>query len=57
MLSDVAVEVLMDALADMILGVLTGIGVDVLMDVNVNAFEGVIAVEFAVSAPLEVFNS
>ena len=52
MLSDVAVEVLMDALADMILGVLTGSGVDVLMDVNVNAFEGVIAVKFVMPVAL-----
>ena len=56
MLSDEAVEILMGVLADMTIGVLTGIGVDVLLDVNVNAFSGVITVKFAVSAPLQVFN-
>ena len=52
MFSDVAVGMLTDALADMLLGVLTGIGVDMLLDVNVNAFTGVMAVEFAIPAPL-----
>ena len=47
---------MMGVLADMTIGVLTGIGVDVLLDVNVNAFAGVITVKFAVSAPLQVFN-
>ena len=44
MLSDEAVEILMGVLADMTIG----IGVDVLLDVNVNAFAGVITVKFAV---------
>ena len=52
MLSDEAVEILMDELAGMIIGVLPAIVVDVLMDVNVNAFAGVIAVEFVMSAAL-----
>ena len=55
-LSGVAADILMDALTDMILGVLPAIGVDVLMDVNVNAFAGAITMEFVMSAPLEVFN-
>ena len=49
MLSDVAVEVLMDALAGGLtvirISVLTGIGVDVSLDVNVNAFAGTITLE------------
>ena len=45
MLADVPVDMLMDALTSMILGVLPGIGVDVLMDVNVNAFAGTITLE------------
>ena len=55
-LSDVAADMLMDAFVDMILGVFPAIGVDVLMDVNVNAFAGAITVEFVMPAPLEVFN-
>ena len=55
-LTDVAADMLMDALTDMILGVLPAIGVDVLMDVNVNAVAGAITVEFAMPAPLEAFN-
>ena len=39
---------MMDALA----GVLTGIDVDVSLDVNVNAFAGVIAVKFGMPAAL-----
>ena len=52
MLSDVAVEVLMDALAGGLtvirISVLTGIGVEVLLDV--------IAVKFAIPAPLQGCN-
>ena len=55
-LTDVAADMLMNALTDMILGILPAIGVDALMDVNVNAFAGVITVEFVMPAPLEVFN-
>lgn len=52
--SDVAVGSLMDALAALILGVLTGIGVDVLVGVNVNVPERAIT-EFAMPGPLEEF--
>lgn len=51
-----SVDMLMDALTDMMLGILPASDVDVLMDVNVNAFSGAITVEFAMPAPLEVFN-
>ena len=50
----------MDALATvltaLIIGVPTGFGVNVLVDVNVNGLTGVITVEFAMPAPLEGFN-
>ena len=51
MLPDGAVNILVDALADTVLGVLPDT-INVLMDVNVNAFAGVIAVEFVMSAAL-----
>ena len=35
---------------------LPGIDVDVLVDVNVNVFAGVITVKFVMPAPLEVFS-
>ena len=47
---------LTDALADMLLGILTVIGVDVLLDVNVNAFTGVMTAEFDIPAPLRGSN-
>ena len=54
--SEVAVGLLMDALTDMILGVLTSIGVEVLVDVNVNVFAGLMtALECAMPSPLEKF--
>ena len=53
---DMAVNLLIGALAGIIIGVLTNIGVDVLVDANVNAFAGVIiAFECAMTDPLEVF--
>ena len=54
-----AVDLLMDALTDIRLGLLTNnIGVDVLVDVNVNVSAGVMtAFEFAMSGrPLEEFH-
>ena len=50
--SDVAA---MDALASIMLGVVTGIGISVLAGVNRNAFANVTALEFPVSTPLEEF--
>ena len=59
-LSDVAIDSLMDALAAVltviIIGVPTGFGDHVLADVNVNAFTGAIAVGFAMPSPLEGFS-
>ena len=55
--SGVTVGLFMDALAGSMLGVLTGIGVEVLSDVSTNAFAVVItALEFPVSTPLEEFS-
>ena len=54
--SDMAVDLLMDVLTDIILGLLTNFGVGMLMDANVNVFAGVIiAFECAMTDPLEVF--
>ena len=56
--SNVAVDLLMDALSGIRLGLLANnIGVDVLVDVNVNVSAGVMAAfEFAMSGrPLEEF--
>ena len=54
MASAVADDLLMDLLTDKILGVLTKICVDVLLEVDVNVFAGVMtAFEFAMSDPLE----
>ena len=52
--SDTAVDLLMAALADIILGVRTEIGVGVsVVDVNVNVFSGVMtAFEFTMPLPL-----
>ena len=55
--SDVAVDLFMDALTDVMLAVLTGIDIDELADVGANAFAVVItALEFPVSTPLEEFS-
>ena len=55
--SDVAIDLFMGTLADIIIDVLTGIGVEVLTDVSANAFAVVmIALEFPVSTPLEGFS-
>ena len=54
--SDVAVDLLMDALTDVTRGVRTNTGVDVLVGVDVNVFAGVMtAFEFAMPGPLEGF--
>ena len=59
-LSDGVVDLWMDTLAGSMFGVviisgLSGIGVDVLVDVNVNVFAGVMTVKFAMPTPLEGF--
>ena len=54
-LSDVAVDLPMDALVVVIIGVPPGIGVNVLADVN--AFAVVMTVNFPMSAPPESFSS
>ena len=54
--SNLAVSLLVDALTNILRGVLPNIDVDVLVDVNVNAFADVIiAFEFAMPGPLEEF--
>ena len=56
--SEVAVNLLMDAFTDIIRGVRTNIRVIVLVDVNGNGFAGVMtAFEFPMSCPLENFRS
>ena len=59
-MSGVEVDLLMDAfasvLAGIILGGLSGTGDGVLVDVNVNVFAGVATVGFVISAPLERFS-
>ena len=53
-MSDATVNLLMDALADIILRILTNSDVGVLVDVNINVFAGVMtAFEFVMPAPLE----
>ena len=53
---NVAVDLVMDALAVIILGVRTGIDVGVTVDVNVNMCEGVITdIVFAMPDPLGKF--
>ena len=55
-MSDVTVNLLIDALADIILRVLTNSDVGVLVDVNIKVFAGVMATfEFALPRPLEGF--
>ena len=54
--SNVAVELLMNAVTDIIRGVLSNIDVDVLVGVNVNIFAvSMTAFEFVMSDPLEEF--
>ena len=55
--ADVSSSDVMDMLAGVMLGALTGIDVEVLSDVRANAFAIVItALEFPVSIPLEVIS-
>ena len=55
--SEAAADLLMGALAEAILGVLTGIGVEVLADVSANAFVVAMpALEFPMSTSLEEFS-
>ena len=55
---NVVVDMLIDALTDTIIGVLPGIGVDVLLDVNVNTFVAVAmtVLEFTTPKSLEEFS-
>ena len=54
--SDVAIDLLMDALRGIIRGVLTNIDVDVLVNVNIQGFIGVMTpFEFAKPGPSEDF--
>ena len=54
--SNLAVGLSIDALTDIIRGVLPNIDVGVLVDVNLNAFAGVMTVSgFATPGPLEEF--
>ena len=54
--SEMAVGLLIDTLTDIILGVLTNIGVYIMVEVNVNVFVSVItAFEFAMSDPFGEF--
>ena len=55
--SGVPIGVFMDTLAGVMPGVLTGIGVEVLPDVNANAFAvAMTALDFPVSSPLDPFS-
>ena len=57
LLSDVVVDALIDPLADVIMDFVTGIGVEVLADANVNVCTSLMtALEFAAPKPLEGFN-
>ena len=54
--SNVAVELLMNAVTDIMRGVLSNMDVDMLVDVNVNIFAvSMTAFEFVMSDPLEEF--
>ena len=54
--SNVAVELLMNAVTDIMRGVLSNMDVDMLVDVNVNIFAvSMAAFEFVMSDPLEEF--
>ena len=59
-MSGAEVELLMDefagVLTGIILGGLSGAGIDALVDVSVNVFAGVATVRFGISAPLERFS-
>ena len=55
-LSNMAVDFLVDALTALLCGVLTNIDVGVFVDVNVNVLAGVMTTfEFAMPGPLEGF--
>ena len=55
-MSDIAVDLLMDALGDIMIDDLTNIGADVSVDANVNVFAGVMtAFEFATPDRFEKF--
>ena len=55
--SDVSVEFFMDALAGVMLAVLTGIDIEVMPEVNANAFAvAITALELPVSTTLEEFS-
>ena len=52
--SDVAVDLFRDALARVLLGIMTGFGVEVLVDMNANAVTVVVTVlEFPMSSTME----
>ena len=55
-MSNAAIDLLVDALTVITFGVLPGIGVDMLVGVNLNRFVvSMTSFEFAVSGPLEAF--
>ena len=57
MLPNADVDLFMDALAEVRLGVLTGIGIEVLADMNANSFAVVMtAVGFSIETTLEGFS-
>ena len=60
MLSDGGVDLWMDTMAGVmavvVISGLSGIGVDVLVDANVNVFAGVMTMKFAMSVPSEEFS-
>ena len=56
MTSNVDVDFFVDLLTDIMVVVLPGIGVEVLADVNRNAFTVVTVLDFPVSTPLEGFS-
>ena len=57
MLSDMAVDAWIDALAGVTIGFVTGIGAEVLADTNGNGFASLMtALEFAVPKPLEALS-
>ena len=56
MLSDGVVDLWMDTLTGVVvISGLCGIGLDVLVDANVNVFAGVMTMKFAMPVPLEGF--
>ena len=57
MLSDGVVDLWMETLTGVVvISDLSGIGVDVLVDANVNVFAGVMTMKFAMSVPSEEFS-